>query len=137
MLVAAVSLCLNAFKHSLSLSLCLFLHTTNTYINGQKRLTITLIIMDLFYRKSSQTQFVIFHNVQKHKTNLLSQSVNTGTPSQVINSMSKYDHQTNTSKHLHQLTHSPRYIINTTIACLKQQQLQFATINTRQKFYKY
>ena len=48
--------------------------------------------MDLFYRKSSQTQFVIFHNVQKHKTNLLSQSVNTGTPSQVINSMSKYDH---------------------------------------------
>ena len=35
MLVAAVSLSLNAFKHSLSLSLCLFLHTANTYINRQ------------------------------------------------------------------------------------------------------
>ena len=95
MLVAAVALSLNAFKHSLSLSHCVYSSTQQIHTLTDRwgtRLTITLIIMDLFYHRSGQTQFVIIQNVQKHKTNLLSQSVNTGTPSQVINSMSKYDH---------------------------------------------
>ena len=76
MLVAAVALSLNAFKHSLSLSLCLFLHTTDeAYYHSDHHGSILSQVRSnsiCDYSKCAKTQ------------NKFSQSVNTGTPSHVI-----------------------------------------------------